>query len=60
MHSSTGNVASESFLKELRSLTNDSESALIVDVSNTSCGVDGHSFWGFNGEADYVVFGRRT
>ena len=34
--------------------------ALIVDASESGCGATGKNFWGFNGHADYVVFGRRS
>jgi 4-aminobutyrate aminotransferase-like enzyme len=48
-------------LKELRSITKDNESALIVDASETGCGATGKSFWGYTGpEPDYLVFGKRT
>jgi 4-aminobutyrate aminotransferase-like enzyme len=60
MQSTTGNVASDKFLAELRSLTRENEAALIVDATETGCGATGKSFWGFEGEADYLVFGKRT
>ena len=60
MQSTTGQVASDRFLSELRSVTRDSESALIVDATETGCGATGKGFWGFNGESDYLVFGKRT
>jgi 4-aminobutyrate aminotransferase-like enzyme len=60
MQSTTGNVASDKFLSELRSLTRENEAALIVDATETGCGATGKSFWGFEGEADYLVFGKRT
>lgn len=60
MQSTTGQTASDRFLKELRSVTRDSEAALIVDATETGCGATGKGFWGFKGEADYLVFGKRT
>jgi 4-aminobutyrate aminotransferase-like enzyme len=60
MQSTTGQVASDRFLSELRGVTRDSESALIVDATETGCGATGKGFWGFNGESDYLVFGKRT
>lgn len=47
-------------MKELRSLTKDNECALIIDETYTNCGATGKGFWGYSGEADYVVFGRKT
>lgn len=41
-------------------MTSDSQSALIVDATETSCGATGKSFWGYTGEADYLVFGKRS
>jgi 4-aminobutyrate aminotransferase-like enzyme len=60
MQSTTGQVASDRFLSELRGVTRDSESALIVDATETGCGATGKGFWGFNGQSDYLVFGKRT
>ncbi len=60
VHSTSGNSASSNFLSELRSLTNESEAALIVDAQETGAGASGKNFWGFDGEADYLVFGKRT
>ncbi len=60
MQSNSGHVASDKFLSELRSLTRDSEAALIVDATETGCGATGKNFWGFEGDADYLVFGKRT
>lgn len=56
----TGYTASDSFLKELRSLTTDSETALIIDETNTNCGATGRGFFAYSGPADYVVFGKKT
>jgi len=60
MQSTTGHSASEEFLNDLRSITSDSEAALIVDATETGCGATGKDFWGFSGDADYLVFGKRT
>ena len=60
LQSTSGHVASERFLSELISLTKENEAALIVDATETGCGATGKSFWGFDGEADYLVFGKRT
>ena len=60
MQSTTGYIASDKFLSELRNLAHESEAALIVDATETGCGATGKSFWGFEGEADYLVFGKRT
>jgi 4-aminobutyrate aminotransferase-like enzyme len=60
MQSQSGHAVSDQFLKDLRSVTQDSETALIVDATETGCGATGKSFWGFNGSADYLVFGKRT
>jgi 4-aminobutyrate aminotransferase-like enzyme len=47
MQSTTGHVASDRFLSELQSVASDSESALIVDATETGCGATGKGFWGF-------------
>jgi 4-aminobutyrate aminotransferase-like enzyme len=60
MQSTSGHAASDKFLGELRSLTKENDAALIVDATETGCGATGKSFWGFDGEADYLVFGKRT
>jgi 4-aminobutyrate aminotransferase-like enzyme len=60
MNSTSGHSASDKFLKELKSISADSEAAFIVDATETGCGATGKSFWGFTGEADYLVFGKRT
>ena len=60
MQSTTGHVASERFLSELHGVSAESEAALIVDATETGCGATGRGFWGFNGTADYLVFGKRT
>lgn len=60
MQSTSGAQASDSFLKELNSLARDNEASLIVDATETGCAATGKSFWGFNGQADYLVFGKRT
>lgn len=60
MQSTSGHAVSERFLSELRRVTKDNEAALIVDASETGCGATGKSFWGFTGETDYLVFGKRT
>ena len=57
---STGYVASDSFMDGLRSITTDFEAALVVDETSTGCGASGKGFWQYNGNADYVVFGKRT
>lgn len=49
MQATTGYAASDNFLSELRSITTDSEAALIVDATETACGATGKNFWGFNG-----------
>ena len=33
---------------------------MIVDATETGCGATGKSFWGFEGQSDYLVFGKRT
>jgi len=33
---------------------------LIIDATESGCGATGKNFWGFNGQADYLVFGRRA
>lgn len=60
MQSTTGQVASDRFLSEVRGLTAENDSALIIDATETGCGATGKSFWGFNGQSDYLVFGKRT
>ena len=60
MQSTTGRAVSDKFFKELRTVTKDNEAALIVDATETGCGATGKGFWGFKGEADYLVFGKRT
>ena len=60
MQSTSGQTASDRFLKELRSVTKDNEAALIIDATETGCGATGKGFWGFDGAADYLVFGKRT
>lgn len=56
----TGFAASDNFMKELRGITQDSETALIVDETHTGCGATGKGFWAYTGPADYVVFGKKT
>jgi len=56
----TGYAVSDSFMKELRSLTNDNGAALIIDETYTNCGATGKSFFAYQGDADYVVFGKKT
>lgn len=58
---STGYQVSNSFIKTLKSIASDNDSALVVDETSTGCfaSATGH-FWQFNGEADYVTFGKRT
>jgi 4-aminobutyrate aminotransferase-like enzyme len=51
---------SDKFISELGSLARDGDAALIVDERNTGCGSTGKGFWAYNGNADYVVFGKRT
>jgi 4-aminobutyrate aminotransferase-like enzyme len=34
--------------------------ALIVDASESGCGAHGNNYWGFDGQADYLVFGKRA
>lgn len=53
-------MASESFLNEISSLAKTHGTALIVDASDSGCGAHGKDFWGFNGHADYMIFGKRT
>jgi 4-aminobutyrate aminotransferase/(S)-3-amino-2-methylpropionate transaminase len=62
LHSTSGNATSERFLNELRSITKDSEAALIIDASETGCGATGKGFWGYPTSVvpDYLVFGKRT
>ena len=60
MSSQSGDAVSQNFLAELRSLTNDSDSALVIDSTETGAGASGNSYWGFTGESDYLVFGKRT
>ena len=45
----TGYVASDNFLRELRSLAKDNETALIVDETYTNCGATGRGFWAYSG-----------
>lgn len=61
MSSLSGDSVSTSFLSELRSLTRDSDSALILDATDSGAGALGTSYWGFTGTpADYLCFGKRT
>lgn len=60
VHGSTGAVASDTFLGGLRSITKSYGSALIIDATDSACGATGKNFWGYNGHADYVVFGKRA
>lgn len=41
MHSTSGQVVTDRFLKELRSVTKDHEAALIIDATETGCGATG-------------------
>ena len=47
-------------MRELVKLAHQAGAALIVDEAGTGCGASGAGFWQFQGEADYVTFGRRT
>lgn len=58
-NSSTGHIASASFIHQLHRLAHDYEAALIVDETNTGCGASGKGFWQYQGPADFVVFGKR-
>ena len=60
MQSTTGYVANDRFLSELRGVTRDSEVVKDTEATETGCGATGKGFWGFNGQADYLVFGKRT
>lgn len=55
----SGYVASDSFMKELVSISREAEAALIVDEQATGCGSTGAGFWQYSGKADFVVFGKR-
>lgn len=56
----TGHVASAGFMSELVGLAKEAGAALIVDEAGTGVGASGQGFWQYNGQADYVTFGRRT
>jgi 4-aminobutyrate aminotransferase-like enzyme len=60
MQATTGLAASQRFLGDLKRIAADNEAALIVDATETGCGAIGKGFWGFNGDTDYLVFGKRT
>lgn len=47
-------------MHELSSLAKTHGAALIVDATQSGCGATGKNFWGFDGHADYVCFGRRS
>jgi len=55
----SGYTASANFMNELGRIARDSQAALIVDEQSTCCGATGAGFWQYNGQADYVVFGKR-
>lgn len=55
----TGYTASSSFISELASLARQNDAALVVDETNTCLGATGQGFWQYNGNADYVAFGKR-
>ena len=46
-------------MAELAGLARGAEAALIVDEQATGCGASGAGFWQYDGQADYVVFGKR-
>lgn len=56
---STGYVASEEFIGSLKSIASEFEAALIVDETATGCGASGKGFWQYQGDADFVAFGKR-
>jgi len=47
-------------LASLRKLAHENGAAFIVDATETNCGITGKNFWGYSGECDYLVFGKRT
>lgn len=55
----SGHVASKSFMSEVAGLAREAQAALIVDEQATGCGASGAGFWQYDGQADYVVFGKR-
>jgi 4-aminobutyrate aminotransferase-like enzyme len=58
---STGYSVSNDFIKTLKAIAHDNESALVVDETSTGCFASGAGhFWQYQGEADYVSFGKRT
>lgn len=57
---SSGHTATNDFIKNLKSIANDFEAALIVDETGSGVHASGHGFWQYNGPADYVSFGNRT
>ena len=60
--SATGLRASDDFLKVLKRLCTEFESALVIDETNTCLGASGNGVWQHdsNLKADYVAFGKRT
>ena len=46
-------------MNDLASLARENDAALVVDETNTCCGASGKGFWQYNGNADYVAFGKR-
>ena len=60
--SATGLRASDDFLKVLKRLCTEFESALVIDETNTCLGASGNGVWQHNTnlKADYVAFGKRT
>ena len=58
----TGKTASADFLRTLRNICDDFETALVIDETNTCLGASGNGFWQSDSDvkADYLAFGKRT
>ena len=55
----TGLSVSQDFLSQLGRVARENEAAFVVDESQTVLAT-GRGYWAYDGEADYVVFGKKT
>jgi len=51
---------SDSFINELKSIAAETDAAVIVDESGTGFGATGKGLWQYEGDSDYLVFGKRS
>jgi len=55
----TGYTASSDFISSLYKIAGEFDAALVVDETSTCCGASGKGFFQYQGQADFVAFGKR-